>query len=86
MSGPSLQGSVLGSVDLSSEDEALAGGAGGPSTDELDLGSLLLDPENAPLRRVLMDVNPALTVASMQVGSCQHIKCSEPAASLLTQG
>jgi hypothetical protein len=65
MSGPSLNLSMsnmsLSSVDLW-EGEGLGEGPGSA----LDLASLLLGPENAPLRRVLMEVNPAATVAAMR--------------------
>lgn len=53
-------GGLLASVDLW-EGEGLGEGPGSG----LDLAALLLDPANAPLRRVLMEANPAITVAGM---------------------
>ncbi|GAB4815406.1 hypothetical protein N2152v2_002452 [Parachlorella kessleri] len=71
MTGPSLD---LGGSSRRSSSSLSSGGSlssedlweGEEPSGGIDLAGLLLGRDNAPLRRVLMEVNPAATVAAMQ--------------------
>jgi hypothetical protein len=56
--------------------EAAAAAAEADATSTLDLTGLLLDRRNAPLRRVLLDVNPAATVAAMPADLRRQLKAA----------